>query len=241
MILWNLGDKTLKIKTRSKEILFKINNKKATVDGKIVNIKVPAEYKNGNIFVPLRFVCDTIGASMNWDPNKRVINIHYLKPTPKTYDIKIKGDDNFIDITKKALKLLEDKDPDTYKLIKLYIGVIEQNKSSDQQSITSTMFPYEEPPRFQFNGVTVNESTTWYASAIAHNAMHSKRCRTCFNDYDGAKKIDYKKIPVDLWAGQDTEKECLKYQIKALEKIGAPDNEITFVKSFLGTDCVLFF
>ena len=103
------------------------------------------------------------------------------------------------------------------------------------------MFPYEEPPRFQFNDATVNESTTWYASAIAHNSMHSKCCRNFYNDFDGAIKIDYKKVPVDFWTGHNAEMECLKYQIKVLEKIGAPENEIAFVKSFLGTDCVLFF
>jgi hypothetical protein len=134
--------------------------------------------------------------------------------------IQITGDKNFITKTKAALKLLQEKAPDAYKITVTYIGRIQQHNFSG-------MAAYETPPTYKVGASTVNASLTWYASTIAHDAYHSK----LYHDY----VYTYKEaVPNEVWTGMDAEMKCLEIQIQALESMGASASEIEYARSLRG-------
>ncbi|MGG1611595.1 copper amine oxidase N-terminal domain-containing protein [Paenibacillus phoenicis] len=51
-----------------KEIVLKVGSKQATVDGKVVTLSQPAfVHKDGLTYVPLRFLAEGLGASVDFD------------------------------------------------------------------------------------------------------------------------------------------------------------------------------
>ncbi|MEC1375338.1 copper amine oxidase N-terminal domain-containing protein [Heyndrickxia oleronia] len=62
------------IKTNTK-IILKIGAKSPTVNGKVSQIDVPAKVRNGRTLVPLRFVGEALGATVDYNTSKRTIRI----------------------------------------------------------------------------------------------------------------------------------------------------------------------
>jgi hypothetical protein len=92
--------------------------------------------------------------------------------------ITVVGSEAFIDHVRKALALLQSKSPSGYPVVKKYIGRI-------KEGITSGMYAYYNPPTFQMSAkeALLNESNKdyalqWCASAIVHDAYHSKNSMT---------------------------------------------------------------
>ncbi len=73
------------------------------------------------------------------------------------YDIKIIGDKNFRENTKKALEFIHKYSLYHYKIVTKYIGVIKQVKRN------SGMWADKEPPIFKVGNETSNSDTEWYA------------------------------------------------------------------------------
>ena len=103
-----------------------------------------------------------------------------------------------------------------------YIGII-------QQGAISGMEAYDNPPTFVVGDDSSQASVTWYASDIVHDAYHSK----LYNDY---LNVYGTPVPVGIWTGENAEMACLNLQISFLEEVGAPDSEIAYAKSLIGTD-----
>ena len=51
------------------------------MNGEVVNLDVPAKITNGCTLVPLRFVGEYFGASVQWDSKKKVITIETYTDT----------------------------------------------------------------------------------------------------------------------------------------------------------------
>lgn len=64
---WISNSNTATYKLGDKEVKIKIGEKRAMVNGKYVSIDSAAELKNGRTLVPLRFISETLGATVNWD------------------------------------------------------------------------------------------------------------------------------------------------------------------------------
>ncbi|MFZ5595858.1 MAG: stalk domain-containing protein [Bacillota bacterium] len=58
-----------------KEIKLTIDSKTAYVDGKAVELDVPATISNGRTFVPLRFVGESLGAEVSWDEASQTVKV----------------------------------------------------------------------------------------------------------------------------------------------------------------------
>jgi hypothetical protein len=134
-------------------------------------------------------------------------------------EIEIKGDNIFTENTTKALELLNSKSKEKYDVVLNYVKRISQAKSSG-------MAAYEAVPTFYVGNATSIASTTWYASAIAHDSYHSK----LYHDYKRIKGS----VPDKIWTGYDAEMKCLEYQIITLEEIDAPKIEVDYAKSLRG-------
>lgn len=68
-VAWNQGTSTATITNAGKEIKIIVGSSRVLVNGKKSTLDTPAQYKQGRVFVPLRFISETIGkkCSMNAD------------------------------------------------------------------------------------------------------------------------------------------------------------------------------
>lgn len=72
---WNDATKTVVGSGNNIKIQLTIGSKTAYVNGQAKELSVPAKIINGSTMVPIRFVSESVGLEVNWDPNKREINI----------------------------------------------------------------------------------------------------------------------------------------------------------------------
>lgn len=77
---WNNTAKTVDITTFSGKILLKINDKTAIINGQKVALEVPATIIKGRTMVPLRFIGESLGATVSWDNTRRVVSIARSEP-----------------------------------------------------------------------------------------------------------------------------------------------------------------
>lgn len=159
--------------------------------------------------------------------------LQIIQPTPTptgdpTYygGIKIKGNTAFIAQTRAALTLLKEKDPEAFKKIRTYVGIIEQGEHSG-------MWAWEVPPRYEVGDATAFFSVTWYASTIAHDATHSE----LYAQYQIAHPGEL--VPDDAYGGVEIERFCIGYQLEVAKRIGAPQGEVDYLSTLDGTHCDL--
>lgn len=72
---WAASTSTVLANKGSQTIVLQINNKKSFVNNKQLIMDVPAQLINGRTMVPLRFISENIGATVNWIEETRTVNI----------------------------------------------------------------------------------------------------------------------------------------------------------------------
>ncbi|MGG1669979.1 copper amine oxidase N-terminal domain-containing protein [Paenibacillus sp. NRS-1783] len=77
-------NKTVSIKQGGKMVSMKVNGTKVSVGGKTVTLDVPVRVKENRTYVPLRFVSEALGASVDWNQVQRLVSIttESGNPTP---------------------------------------------------------------------------------------------------------------------------------------------------------------
>ena len=145
-------------------------------------------------------------------------NVNVDNETPIT----IIGNDEFIEKTKAALSLIEKDAVQFYIVITNYVSIIRRAESSGMRA-------YDPLPTFKVGIKTAYSSTTWYASAIVHDAHHSK----LYNDY---VKASGKPVPSNVWTGREAENYCLSAQEEFLKAIHAPQATIKHVQKMRNVD-----
>lgn len=134
-------------------------------------------------------------------------------PRVGNHDPEIVGDSRFQGRVREALALLRSRDANAYSTISGYVGRIEQ-------SARSGMSAYSDPPTFFMSDASAMYSVTWAAASIAHDAYHSK----LYFDYRGAHPD--RPVPDSAWGGTIAEAKCTKFQVAAMRRIGAGQNEL---------------
>lgn len=74
-VIWNQNNKTIDASKGNTKVWLKIGSKDATVNGNKVKLSVPAQAKNGNTLVPLRFISESLGANVQWDQKSQKVSI----------------------------------------------------------------------------------------------------------------------------------------------------------------------
>ena len=74
-VQWMQETKEVIITDNGREIILTIDSEVVLVDGKDGTIDCPANILDSRTFVPLRFVSETLGASVGWDGETRIITI----------------------------------------------------------------------------------------------------------------------------------------------------------------------
>ena len=79
---WEIETRTAVGKRNDTEVRIPVGSDQPTVDGDVLNIDVPAVTRNDRTFVPLRFVGEAFGDTVDWDGDTRTINIYWGKKKP---------------------------------------------------------------------------------------------------------------------------------------------------------------
>lgn len=92
--VWDGQTRTVTAKKGDTTIVLPIGSKHATVKGKQIELDVPAQIIDGRTLVPARFIAESLGADVGWDPDTRTVIIT-SSPTGSTIgEIKV----HFIDV-----------------------------------------------------------------------------------------------------------------------------------------------
>jgi hypothetical protein len=74
---WNDALKVITINYRTLTIQLQVGSTVAVVDNSIVKLDAPPKIMNGRTFVPIRFISETFGATVDWDGTTKTITITY--------------------------------------------------------------------------------------------------------------------------------------------------------------------
>jgi hypothetical protein len=78
-ITWDATTRTIIGHKQDLEIKLQIENSIAQVNGQEIMLSVAPELKDGNTFVPLRFISESVGAKVEWDDANRLVVIYSKK------------------------------------------------------------------------------------------------------------------------------------------------------------------
>lgn len=131
----------------------------------------------------------------------------------------------FIRKIKKAILLLKEKSPDEFGLMQSVIGRIRATGASGANY-------NEEVMTIDIAKRTFDASLEWLASVLVHETQHIKKYRDTGKKYGDAHLIADKKKALQIMI--DEELECNKIQLLVLEKIGASQFEIDYLKAQKG-------
>lgn len=76
---WNAASKTATVTNGLTTIVLKENNKQAQVNGKTVTLDVAAKTHNGRMYIPTRFIAETVGFNVDYKANTVNIKTNLVK------------------------------------------------------------------------------------------------------------------------------------------------------------------
>lgn len=135
-VYWNSDEKTVKADLGAESIKMVIGSKTAYVNERIVPLTVAPEIVGGTTMIPLRFVSENLGLSVNWNSETKTIKItdntyKGFSPVPDfgkinnistlegSGHITISGESRIVDYT-------YDKSKVTDKMLKDYVNLLEK-------------------------------------------------------------------------------------------------------------------
>ncbi len=77
---WDNATRTVTIKLEDVNVILKIGSKTATVNGKSYELEAAPYIKSSRTMVPIRFISEALGLSVEWEPQKKLVYIR-AKPT----------------------------------------------------------------------------------------------------------------------------------------------------------------
>lgn len=72
-VQWEGAEQKITVKKDDIEVVIYLNQKIATVDGEQVVIDIPPTVKNQRTYVPLRFICESLGLDVKWEASERAV------------------------------------------------------------------------------------------------------------------------------------------------------------------------
>lgn len=88
-VSWNEEKREVSVFNSYMDLVLKIGDKDAIVNGKLVNLDVPAKIVDSRTFVPLRFIGESFGLFVDWDNDARkVIVKENINENLKDFDTK---------------------------------------------------------------------------------------------------------------------------------------------------------
>lgn len=190
---WNQKLKKVKAIKGDKKVELTIGSNKTYINGSLVVIDVPAQNKNGQTLVPLRFVSEALGAEVKWDKDKRIATI-----TQSNKKILVKVSDQ--KLTKQQALQIIDKASDAFKVLEVSStkqGIINQLNTYFTDTFISNLFAnraiiyYPEEggwlPLYRFTeGYTFDEFDHSFSTEMKHvNEKTIKISQTLISNTEG--------------------------------------------------------
>ena len=76
-VSWNPVTQQITIRGDWTTIVLTVGSRTAFVNGEAVRLDAPAVLVNGRVFVPLRFICEALGAQVDYQPSTHSARIHW--------------------------------------------------------------------------------------------------------------------------------------------------------------------
>jgi len=166
-----------------------------------INYEIETINKGGRLFVPVRFVSENLGYTVDWQ-NEQVV-IKYVPHQPR-----IDGSDIFKAQIQAALDLLAQKDPLDYRMICDNVNWIERSDKIDGFAETSGNRAIIIGEKF-INDPSYN--TVNLAGALVHEATHDALYMICVFDH------------------KENERQAYAREIAALKVLGAEQKYIKLI------------
>ncbi|KAA9006290.1 N-acetylmuramoyl-L-alanine amidase [Paenibacillus spiritus] len=81
---WNQASQTVTITQQSQELKLVVGQKTASVDGKSLELSQVPYMKNYTTLVPIRFISEQFGVSVNWDNTQKIVSLITPNSAPVT-------------------------------------------------------------------------------------------------------------------------------------------------------------
>jgi hypothetical protein len=76
-VQWNEKEQKVTIELNGHSVVFWIGKTTALVDGYKTTLDVAPQIINGRTYIPLRFVSENLGATVDWDATTKTVTIYY--------------------------------------------------------------------------------------------------------------------------------------------------------------------
>lgn len=81
-VTYDAGSKTVKVSKPGADVSVTVGVPEVTINGEKRPLDVPPEIYKGVVVVPLRVISEGMGAYVQWVPDKQLVVVRYLPPTP---------------------------------------------------------------------------------------------------------------------------------------------------------------
>ncbi|WP_024628765.1 MULTISPECIES: stalk domain-containing protein [unclassified Paenibacillus] len=137
-VTWYKDGKSIRIKTDEKEIWLVANFKNARVNEQIIGMDSPVELIENTAYVPLRFVSQTLGAKLEWNPQTKQVTIH------------LNNQDMIVSMKEETIQI-----PDTGKITQVRLNVLSEKLNeisslSQIKQVSAYFKPYFTEDLIQF-------------------------------------------------------------------------------------------
>ncbi|MBV8637880.1 MAG: hypothetical protein JO322_07315 [Candidatus Eremiobacteraeota bacterium] len=81
-VSYNAGSKTVTVSKPGSEVRVTVGKPEVVINGETRPLDVPPMIYQGSVLVPVRVISEGMGAYVQWVPDKQVVVVRYLPPTP---------------------------------------------------------------------------------------------------------------------------------------------------------------
>jgi hypothetical protein len=81
-VAYNAGTKTVTVSKPGSEVRVTVGRPEVVINGETRPLDVPPVIYQGSVLVPVRVISEGMGAYVQWVPDKQVVVVRYLPPTP---------------------------------------------------------------------------------------------------------------------------------------------------------------
>ena len=81
-VAYDAGSRTVDVSKPGSDVKVTVGKPEVTINGETRPLDVPPEIYQGHVVVPVRVISEGMGAYVQWVPDKQVVVVRYMPPTP---------------------------------------------------------------------------------------------------------------------------------------------------------------
>src|SRR5579864_4715898 len=81
-VSYNPANKTVDVSKPGSDVKVTVGKPEVVINGETRPLDVPPEIYQGHVVVPVRVISEGMGAYVQWVPDRRIVVVRYLPPTP---------------------------------------------------------------------------------------------------------------------------------------------------------------